>query len=239
MLQGVGTAIIIKSNNYLNRFKNNVLRTVNRGGAQCGLHIVPRSNNEFYIGAGNNITLPGPADHRIETVRYLMNSIEKDLLDQKLAYELTGRFLIGCRPKSIDSFPMIGSLSNNDNIFVATGTNRSGLTWAPAIAEQILCWARNKPILDLFDGWKPDRNPISYGSKDEAIDYFINSRSSAAIEHHLIPNKDSKIIEKNDELLKKSNQLLTIINQKQHNNNIIFHPDHWNILAKNDSKSFI
>ena len=35
------------------------------------------------------------------------------------------------------------------------------------------------------------------------LDYFINSRSSAAIEHHLIPNKDSKIIEKNDELLKK------------------------------------
>ena len=50
MLQGVGTAIIIKSNNYLNRFKNNVLRTVNRRCIQCG-NIVPRSNNEFYIGA--------------------------------------------------------------------------------------------------------------------------------------------------------------------------------------------
>ena len=235
MFQGVGTAVSIKSNNSLNRFKNNVIRTVNRGGAQCGLHIVPRSNNEFYLGAGNYITLPGPADHRIETVRYLFNSIEKDLIDQALAYQLTGRFLIGCRPKSIDSFPMIGSLANNSNIFIATGTNRSGLTWSPAIAEQIICWAKNKPISDLFDGWNPDRDPISYGTKDEAIDYFVNSRLSAALEHHLIPGKNSKIIEKNDELFLKANQLLRTINQKYVNDNTIFHPDHWSILAKDDS----
>ena len=37
MLQGVGTAILLKSNKCLNRFANNVFRTVNRGGARSNL----------------------------------------------------------------------------------------------------------------------------------------------------------------------------------------------------------
>ena len=48
ILQGVGSALIINNIKKIPEvFKNNIIRTVNRGGAQCGLHTVPRNEGKL------------------------------------------------------------------------------------------------------------------------------------------------------------------------------------------------
>ena len=82
MLQGVGSAIILHEPKKLPKsFNRYVIRTVNRGGAQCGLHTVPRSNDTLYLGAGNYISPPGEKTHRLETIRifYFPMTVGKEI----------------------------------------------------------------------------------------------------------------------------------------------------------------
>ena len=128
MLQGVGTAIIINNLKDLPiLFRKYVVRTVNRGGAQCGLHTVPRSDGTLYLGAGNYISNPEKSFHRLETIKYLYNLFENELVGKDIAYSLTGDLTIGYRPRSMDGYPMIGPHSKDKRIFFATATNRVGL----------------------------------------------------------------------------------------------------------------
>ena len=186
MLQGVGTAILIEPLANTSIFGETVIRTVNRGGAQCGFHLVPRSDKKLYLGAGNYVTKPGNSHFRLDTIKYLLSILEEELVNRDFVYSLTGAFVLGNRPRSIDGFPMIGPISTNDSIYVATGTNRAGLTWAPFITDQIVNWFMNRRQSEIFKEWAPDRSPISYGNKDAAIDYYKNSRLSNALEHKLI-----------------------------------------------------
>lgn len=197
MLQGVGTAILIEPTKDSAMLGNSVIRTVNRGGAQCGFHLVPRSGRKLYLGAGNYVTKPGPSHFRLDTIKYLLSILEEELVNRDFVYNLTGHFVLGNRPRSIDGFPMIGPLSTNESIYVATGTNRAGLTWAPFIADGVVDWFLNRKQNQLLTEWAPDRSPISYGNKDAAINYYKNSRLSNALEHKLImPDQaESKIKE--------------------------------------------
>ena len=47
---------------------------------------------------------------------------------------------LGFRPITFDGKPLIGALTEYPNVYVATGTKRDGLTYAPVIAENILDW---------------------------------------------------------------------------------------------------
>jgi glycine/D-amino acid oxidase-like deaminating enzyme len=186
MLQGVGTAILIESTVGTDLLGKSVVRTVNRGGAQCGFHLVPRTGKKWYLGAGNYVTKPGDSYFRLETIKYLLTILEEELLSKDFVYNLTGDFVLGNRPRSIDGFPMIGPISTNESIYVATGTNRAGLTWAPFITDQILDWIIFRKQSEIIKNWAPDRSPISYGNKESAINYFKNSRLSNALEHKLV-----------------------------------------------------
>jgi glycine/D-amino acid oxidase-like deaminating enzyme len=172
MLQGVGSAYLFQTSKLSmpGIFRNHVIRTVNRGGAQCGFHVVPRKDG-FYLGAGNYITLPSESSHRLETLRYLFQTLESELINKDLSYDLVGSLVKGHRPRSMDGLPMIGALEGANNIFVATGTNRAGLTWAPRISEEVLSWISGNEADKLFDNWKPQRNLVSFGTKAEAIEY--------------------------------------------------------------------
>lgn len=191
MLQGVGTAIVINNRSQLPKAYNKyVIRTVNRGGAQCGLHTVPRSDGTLYLGAGNYIVRPGKSFHRLETIKYLFSMFENEMVGRSVSYQLLGSLCLGSRPRSFDGFPMIGTHSKDNRIYFATGTNRVGLTWAPRIVEDILDWISNKNKSNIFNKWNPDRDPISFGSKKYCIDYFRNSRISAAFEHGMLNPKN-------------------------------------------------
>lgn len=189
--QGVGVAMLLNPIKDLefNKLRRGVFRSVNRGGAQCGIHLVPREDGRLYLGAGNYVSKLENPVVRMDTVRYLLTTLEKDLIGRETAYELSGEFILGLRPRSLDGFPAIGSLKSNQNIFIATGTNRAGLTWAPFVASQALLWLKEENLSDLIRGWSPDRTPIMYGTKDQGVEYFVSSRMSNAREHGLIPKE--------------------------------------------------
>jgi glycine/D-amino acid oxidase-like deaminating enzyme len=52
--------------------KRTVIRSPNRGST-CGIHIVPRSKNNYYLGAGSYISHKPIYSHRSDTLKYLLN----------------------------------------------------------------------------------------------------------------------------------------------------------------------
>lgn len=224
MLQGVGSAIILHVNSTIPKsFSKFVIRTVNRGGAQCGLHTVPRSNQTLYLGAGNYITKPSLQSHRIETIRYLYDLFTNELVGKQAAYPLLGNISLGYRPRTIDGFPCIGPHQKYQNIFFATGTNRVGLTWAPEISYEASKWFADNKLSDTFNGWHPDRSPISFGSEEKCIEYFIESRISAGLEHENFTAKEvSKMKKKFQQIAKKQ-----IFKIKKIYPDININPDNW------------
>lgn len=227
--QGVGTAFIVKKYMLPEGQRDHVIRTVNRGGAQCGIHVVPL-NSGFYIGAGNYLAVPGEPELRLDTLRYLLDMASSEILPQKLAYEMTGSVIQGNRPRSLDGHPILGATSDSRLVF-ASAFNRVGLTCAPAISDLLVGWFLGKQ--DAFDGylsWDPNRKPISYvGAKKE----FVLSRVSNAIEHSLIVNTQDQIDLKAEELSKFYDLASDKIKkQMKFEKDFEIHPDMCGLLLK-------
>ncbi|MDX2224350.1 MAG: FAD-binding oxidoreductase [Rhodospirillaceae bacterium] len=174
---GVGNALVI-SDVEINIPPRTVVRSPNRGNT-CGVHLVPRGSS-YYLGAGSYIDTGPSEGYRIETLRYLVKCIEDDFGVE--TWQASIQPVKGYRPISLDGKPMLGPLSENPNVYVATGTKRDGLTYAPVIADDILAWATGRPR-DIFSGWEPDRQPISFGTKAHAIEVYIENRIAALNEH--------------------------------------------------------
>ena len=173
VLKGVGSAFLLK-NDFFKNF-NHVIRTSDRGGAQCGVHLVPynKRRGEVYLGAGNYISNEEEPKARAETLRYLINTIENELVPKNVIYKSTCETFFGYRPRSLDKYPSIGPV--NDNIFYISGTYRSGLTWAAFIANQVLKWLENNKVDDLLKIYKPDRELNTYGTLNKACNHYAKS----------------------------------------------------------------
>lgn len=196
----VGTAMVLDSAPAGYADLKMVVRTPNRGGAQCGMHIVPRSDGRFYLGAGNYLSDKEPA-HRMETVRYLIETCNDELYGKQAVYNAKAEFLLGSRPKSVDGFPLVGALKKYQNIFVATGMYRIGLTIAPVVAAELCRWYEEKEASDTFKDCLPERELISYASMEVATRYYSESRISNLIEHKTLePSNTGAIAEKKREL---------------------------------------
>lgn len=237
IVQGVGTAFEI-SKNGIDGFlaeKRYVIRTVNRGGAQCGFHFVPR-NEGFYLGAGNYIMSTGKSDHRLETLRYLFNTFEKEVCGSDISYRLEGNLVKGHRPRAMDGFPLIGHLRGYENIFVASGTNRAGFTWAPKIANQVVAWCNGNDYNSPFESLtSPNRREIDFGSEEEAIRYYTESRISAALEHGKIQPLISAVKSEELRIANYARKLLTDVRHVKRNSDIVPHPDHWAVILEQES----
>lgn len=198
IIKGVGTALILK-NEYFKKISA-VIRTSNRGGAQCGLHILPYNNDngEIYVGAGNYISSEEKPWARTETIKWLLELVEEELIPKKVIYKSTIKTLLGYRPRSIDNVPSIGPV--DDTLFYVSGTNRVGLSWASFIAEEALKWASNKKNDLLLNSYSPKRDLKSWGSLKDACDYFASSRVSNLIQHNLLQNKNFNIKKKYNQL---------------------------------------
>lgn len=236
MLQGVGTALLVQADPALSGLQQTVFRSVNRGGSNCGLHTVPRLNGALYVGAGNYISRPGASHHRLETVRYLFTSLEQELIGRAAAYPLTGAPVIGNRPKSIDGLPLIGPLQEHPNVVVATGMNRLGLTWSPAVATRIASWiSSGASALSQFHDWRPDRALVPFGSDSEALDFFVESRIAAAMEHNLVGPTSLDLARKREEVLSAGLRLQKKLKGKFGLPvGMSLPPDHWNALIVGD-----
>ena len=127
-------------------------------------------------------------------------------------------------------------MKKHPSLFIATATNRVGLTWSPSIAQNALSWLTNgsndKAInYDLVYGdWLPDRELIPFGTNQNCLQYYVETRASAEYEHGLIDNFNSKIeLERiksyGQSLLEKVNKKINILDGYS------IHPDSWNVIC--------
>ena len=174
---GVGNAMVLRDVK-LDIPSRTVMRTPNRGNT-CGVHIVPRGDG-YYVGAGSYIATGPSEGYRIETLRYLIACLEADFgVD---TWQASIQPIKGYRPVALDGKPLLGPMRNNPNAYIATGTKRDGLTYAPVIAEDIVAWATGASR-SVFEGWEPDRAPISFGPREYAIEAYVENRMAALHEH--------------------------------------------------------
>lgn len=234
VLQGVGVALLLDEvkDIEMQKLRKGVFRTVNRGGAQCGMHIVPREDGKFYLGAGNYVSKAEDPKIRFDTIRYLLETLGDDLIGKNLRYELTGATKLGLRPRALDGFPIIGPLEIKHDVFVATATNRAGLTWAPFIVRQMENWLDGQPLNKLVSDWKPNRSPISFGSLEYGINYFTESRISNAIEHGLISQDSKEVEKKRKEFTSVATTLAREVNSRLNlDSNMCVNPDNWSAIC--------
>ena len=148
--------------------------------------------------------------------------------------------ILGSRPRSIDSYPLIGAFEKHPSLFIATGTNRTGITWSPSIAQYALSWIKgssdktNCNYDDLFRNWKPDRELIPYGTNEKCLEYYVETRASNEYEHGLITDPKShedcsRIQSYGKKLLKNVNKVLNI------SNGYSIHPDSWSLFYEKDN----
>ncbi|MDC1176316.1 FAD-binding oxidoreductase [Candidatus Pelagibacter sp.] len=200
--------------------KRTVLRSPNRGST-CGIHIVPRSNNNYYLGAGSNIVHKPNYNHRSGTLNYLFNCAEKEIFGNFTKVDC--KPVIGFRPISFDGKPMIGPV--NKDVFVATGTKRDGLTLSPLIVDYIKNWLKDSKFVNKnFEKWLPNREPISYGDQSFSTEVYINNKIAGLLEHNDIDKKNIKRVKK--ELLLESKKFhKKIIKLKKLKNTFGVHPE--------------
>lgn len=224
VIKGVGTAFILR-HKFFKKFKS-VIRTSNRGGAQCGLHIVPYNKNysSIYVGAGNYLTKEKEPWARAETIEYLTKILKQELIPNQVIYESQMINVLGYRPKSLDNAASIGPV--DDNLFYISGTYRAGLTWASFIANQAVFWLDKNKVHKLLDQYKPDRKLKSWGSIEEACNYYASSRISNLIEHGLVEKKKKYTNSKFKELYKYAkNMNLNIQKKNKYKTNFVTDPD--------------
>ena len=237
VVKGVGTAFILKNDYFKN--SNSVIRTSNRGGQQCGLHLVPynQKKGEVYIGAGNYISPDNEPWARTETIKYLVRLLEDEMIPKSVIYYSTIKPLLGYRPRSVDNNPSIGPVS--DTLFYVSGTNRVGLSWAPFVTHEIINWLENKKNDLLLDQYRPNRDLKSWGKIEDACKYYASSRVSNLIEHDLIKQKNLELKKKFNELYKFAKDKNTHFNKKfNFNKNFAIDPDCYSYFDKCKSKEF-
>lgn len=230
LMRGVGTALLCTDPTYVHSIKpKTVYRSVNRGGSQCGLHLVPLSNTNYYLGAGNTLSWDMSNHLRFETVRYLMNELEADILGKNGMYKSQGNILRGDRTRTFDYKPVLGTLKENRNIVIATGFNRVGLTMSPVIAHDIINIINDRET-EYFSGYCPQRQPQPYGTINSSAEEFSEIVLANLIEHSLV--NESELLTKKKELYEDGLRLNKIINDNlKLDGNFGHSPDALSVLA--------
>ncbi len=189
VFSGVGTAMVLKDLT-IDVPLRTVVRTPNRGNT-CGVHVIPRAPGEYYVGAGSFISKEPSTEPRLETIKYLTDCIIRELNADIWRSTITP--VVGNRPVSFDGKPMLGPLKAEPSFYVATGTKRDGLTYAPVIADDVIRWATGTERTGVFDGWDPDRAPITFGPYGR--DSFVANRVAAMASHGRWCDKQAASIE--------------------------------------------
>ncbi|MDA9160098.1 FAD-binding oxidoreductase [Rhodobacteraceae bacterium] len=234
MFQGVGSAILLKGPSTPSRISRDyVYRSPNRGGAQCGSHLVPTSDGNWYLGAGNYLAELDEYGHRLETIKYLMGNLSNEIFNLNETYQAKAEFVIGSRPRTLDGIPAIGPLDSCDDIFVAAGMNRIGLSISPWVAEQVCLWTDSKPISHILHTWKPDRTPISFNYFGDNVTEFCETRIANAQEHNLIGKDKKEIQAKRRELSDWALQAnMQIVNSHNLPSEYCVHPDMLSLMLR-------
>jgi glycine/D-amino acid oxidase-like deaminating enzyme len=181
---GAGATLLVKTGDAT---LSNCVRTPNRGLA-CGLYAAPQTSEHTLIGASNFIS-PTPVEHvRLTSVYTMLKSAMEQLNSNYYRAELV-RVNLGWRPTSSDTLPLLGKTSIA-NLLVATGTKRDGFHCSPVIAEflaDLMILGKSDRNFSLFD---PERKPIRYLTRQEAIKSLVRHSINAAYQHDYVPAKN-------------------------------------------------
>ena len=177
---GIGTAVILKQTSP-GVVPDKAIRTANRGLA-CGVHVVPYDHERCYVGASNFIS-PVPEYHpRITSLYALLQSVMEQI--HRLHYKSQiEQVLVGHRPTTIDTFPIIGETSIK-GLWVLSGTKRIGLHMSPFYSE----YAATKIIegKDTYENrFLPERRLLHTMTREQGILKAVKHLKSAAYQHEL------------------------------------------------------
>jgi len=185
---GTGTSLIVESDIKKN-MPDSVIRTPNRGMA-CGIHTLPVDGKHFYLGATNRLSHIPINDPILSTIFGLQKSLVEEV-NVSHASSKVKKIIVGHRPTSVDTFPLIGKTSIK-GIWIVTGTKRDGYTMSPLIGNEIANQIFDNKFDKNFSLFNPERKIYKLMSKKEGIDKAIKHFVSAAYQHGLvIPNTDS------------------------------------------------
>ena len=220
-----GSALLIKSEfpHIKSPEIDRIIRTPNRGGT-CGIHAVQRKET-IYIGASSHPTQIKIKESKIQSIEALIKGIE-EVVEVKTE-QLSMKPLLGYRPVTEDTYPIIGKLS--ENVWCIYGTKRDGFTWANYYAKNIsneLLEGSNseKSWQEMLRHTEPCRYFTSYASPINCIEAYIENKKSEAIQHgEALTSKDC------DNLRKLATEFHMKIAQKL-KKDIGVHPDLVNLL---------
>lgn len=174
-LAGAGYALLLKTQQ-----KNiqHVIRTPNRAGS-CGLHALPRDNSSIYIGATNNVYLTPQRNMSLGLAQFLMKcAIEQ--IDQNFYNAQIIDWIVGNRPVTIDTFPLIGETSIK-NLIILSGTYREGFHLSPYLSEYIADQVLSETKKNNF--FAPERKLITTMTQQESIQEYLLHYQSGCYEH--------------------------------------------------------
>ncbi len=177
---GVGTALILKQTSS-GVTPEKVIRTANRGLA-CGVHAVPYDQERCYIGASNFIS-PVPEYHpRITSLYALLQSAMEQV--HRLHYKSqVEQVLVGHRPTTVDTFPVIGETSIK-GLWLVSGTKRIGLHMSPFYGGYVA--AKIMDGKDTFENkFLPERKLFHTMTREQGIRKAVKHLKSAAYQHEL------------------------------------------------------
>ena len=184
---GMGNAYVAQMVNYPKPLPRQIIRTPNRSFA-CGLHVVPRPNDEIYVGATNNVIPNCHINARVDLIHFITGCVIKQI-NKDFHFAEFKQLLCGNRPVSLDTYPIIGRTSMT-GLTVASGTYRDGLEQSTFIGEYIsdiiLGRSLSDPVYESFQHFIPERYPINnYDSKEQAIQEAIDHYVAGIYEHNI------------------------------------------------------
>lgn len=128
---------------------------------ECGKqYLVPREDGHLLIGSTEEY-----AGYEKQTTDQGIQSLlefGQSILPQIQTLELKRQWA-GLRPSSPDGMPIMGRLSGYENVFIATGHSRAGLTLSPVTAELMTDLIVNNhcsELLTAFDGQRFENDVV-------------------------------------------------------------------------------
>ncbi|MBL1102641.1 NAD(P)/FAD-dependent oxidoreductase [Streptomyces coffeae] len=192
LVSGVGVSVVARVDPD-KPTPRSVLRTPNRAFA-CGLHVVPRSRSEIYLGATNAIAAQ-PADvPSVRDTTFLLHcalrQLRRDIDDTGIA-----RVQVGNRPVAMDGFPLVGR-TGLDGLWMMTGTYRDGLHLSPLLAQEMTRRLLEEESEYDLSRFGPVRSPIQAQSRADIVDTAVTHLMATGYEDEwTIPNAWPKVLE--------------------------------------------
>lgn len=178
---GVGVSLLLKQN--LEEPIQHVIRTPNRSGA-CGLHVLPRNEENLYVGASNNVYIH-PSTQVTAGISHFLLQCAIEQINQRFYQNEILEWSVGNRPACLDTFPLLGPTSVQ-GLWILTGTYRDGFHQSPLLADEFSNMMLGKPN-QLDKAFLPERRPIQTRTVQQSIDEYIVHYLAASYEHGAHP----------------------------------------------------